>query len=397
MSPLRSAAAAADGTYLPHGRSEGDAPRQIKGTLVDFNQLEHALDGVESIGTWQLELRKAHDDPLDLDESCSTSKNSMAADDNRLRAELDNKVASAVEVHPNKIIFESSENMRALQGVNLQLKEQRIVDHRPKPQNGKNGPHQRKRSPLSAPSLVIVDGVRTPFCKWNTALASLGADELGRIAVNALLTRTGLDPKLVDEVIFGCVCQPAEAANVARVIALRAGIPESVPASTVHRNCASGLEAITTAGERTAAGHGSVFIVGGVESMSQVPLLVKPQAAKKFAALAAAKTALKKLAAFASFRLSDLAPRIAIKLGLTDPVSGLNMGETAELLARENEISRAEQDQFAVESHQHAMAAREKLAAGNLPGLPQRPRHHRGQRSPLGFLARRAGKTQAGV
>jgi acetyl-CoA acetyltransferase family protein len=215
---------------------------------------------------------------------------------------------------------------------------------------------------LSAELLVIVDGVRTPFCRWNSSLASLGADELGRIAVNALLTRTGLDPKLVDEVIFGCVCQPAEAANVARVIALRAGIPESVPASTVHRNCASGLEAITTAAERAAAGHGSIFIVGGAESMSQVPLLVKPQTAKKLGALAAAKTAMKKLAALGKFRFSDLAPRVALKLGLTDPVSGLNMGETAELLARENEISREEQDAFAVESHQHALAARAKQA-----------------------------------
>ena len=80
--------------------------------------------------------------------------------------------------------------------------------------------------------LVIVDGVRTPFCKAGSDLSSLGADELGRIAVSALLTRTGLDPQLVDEVIFGCVGQPAEAANIARVISLRAGIPESVPAMT---------------------------------------------------------------------------------------------------------------------------------------------------------------------
>src|ERR1700719_1892222 len=121
--------------------------------------------------------------------------------------------------------------------------------------------------------LVIVDGVRTPFSKAGTELASLGADELGRIAVNALLAKTGLDPALVDEVIFGCVCQPVDAANVARVIALRAGLPETVPAATVHRNCASGFEAVTTAAERIASGHGSVFIVGGTESMSQVPLL----------------------------------------------------------------------------------------------------------------------------
>src|SRR3954447_10547390 len=110
--------------------------------------------------------------------------------------------------------------------------------------------------------LLIIDGVRTPFCKAGTELAALGADELGRIAVNALLTRTGLDPALIDEVIFGCVAQPAEAANIARVIALRAGIPESVPAVTVHRNCASGFEAFTTAYERLAAGRGTIFVVG---------------------------------------------------------------------------------------------------------------------------------------
>src|SRR5882724_8053641 len=114
--------------------------------------------------------------------------------------------------------------------------------------------------------LVVVDGVRTPFCKAGTDLASLGADELGRIAVNALLTRTGLDPALVDEVIFGCVGQPADAANVARVISLRAGIPEHVPAITVHRNCASGIEAVTQAYEKIVAGRGSTFVVGGTAS-----------------------------------------------------------------------------------------------------------------------------------
>src|SRR5581483_8452299 len=121
--------------------------------------------------------------------------------------------------------------------------------------------------------LVIVDGVRTPFCKAGTDLAALGADELGRIAVNSLLSRPGIDPAIVDEVIFGCVAQPMDAANVARVIALRAGIPESVPASTVQRNCASGFEAFTTAYERMAAGRGSIYVVGGTESMSHVPLL----------------------------------------------------------------------------------------------------------------------------
>src|SRR5437763_14311833 len=209
--------------------------------------------------------------------------------------------------------------------------------------------------------LVIVDGVRTPFSKAGTELASLGADELGRIAVNALLTRTGLDPALVDEVIFGCVAQPVDATNVARVIALRAGIPESVPAITVQRNCASGCEAITLAQEKMRAGRGSIFIVGGAESMSNIPLLFKQRTADKFSRLSRAKTAGKRLQSLAAFRPSDFQPRIGLLLGLTDPVCGLNMGETAELLAREFEVTRADQDGFALESNRRALAARDRL------------------------------------
>ena len=215
---------------------------------------------------------------------------------------------------------------------------------------------------MSSSRLVIVDGVRTPFCRAGTDLAALGADELGRIAVDALLTRTGLDPALVDEVIFGCVAQPVDAANVARVIALRAGVPESTPAVTVHRNCASGFEAVTTAADRMAAGRGSVFIVGGVDSMSNIPLLFRETTARKFAAVTKAKTTTRKLAAFAAFRPSDFEPRIGLKLGLTDPVCGLNMGETAEILAREDGITREAQDAFALRSHERAIAAAERLA-----------------------------------
>jgi acetyl-CoA C-acetyltransferase/acetyl-CoA acyltransferase len=210
--------------------------------------------------------------------------------------------------------------------------------------------------------LVIVDGVRTPFCKMGTDLAALGADELGRIAVSALLTRTGLDPALIDEVIFGCVAQPADAANVARVIALRAGIPQSVPAVTVHRNCASGFEALTQAREKMSTGPGQIFVVGGTESMSNIPLMFNATAAKKFVRLARAKSFGQKLQAFAAFRPADFQPRIGLMLGLTDPVCNLNMGETAEVLAREFGISRAEQDAFALLSHHRAAAARDKFA-----------------------------------
>jgi acetyl-CoA C-acetyltransferase/acetyl-CoA acyltransferase len=193
-------------------------------------------------------------------------------------------------------------------------------------------------------------------------LAGVPADELGRIAVNALLTRTGLDPNLVDEVIFGCVCQPVDAANVARVIALRGGLPEGVPAATVHRNCASGFESLTTAAERMAGGHGAVFIVGGAENMSRVPLLYPDSAAHKFAALDRARDIGARLRALAAFRPADFTPRIALKMGLTDPISALNMGETAEILAREFRISRQRQDEFALRSHELAVAARDRLA-----------------------------------
>lgn len=210
--------------------------------------------------------------------------------------------------------------------------------------------------------MVIVDGVRTPFCKMGTELSTFSADDLGRIAVNALLTRTGLDPALIDEVIFGCVAQPMDAANIARVIALRAGIPESVPAATVHRNCASGFEAFTTAYERMAAGRGSIYVVGGTESMSHVPLLFQEATARKFTDLARSKSTTQKVGALAAFRVSDFEPRAGLKLGLTDPVCGLNMGETAELLAREDGITRERQDAFALQSHQRALAAEARLA-----------------------------------
>jgi acetyl-CoA acetyltransferase family protein len=218
--------------------------------------------------------------------------------------------------------------------------------------------------------LVIVDGVRTPFCKLGSELAALEADELGRVAVNALLTRTGIDPELIDEVIFGCVAQPADATNVTRVIALRAGIPESVPAMTVQRNCASGCEAITLAQEKMLAGRGSIFIVGGTESMSNIPLLFKRAAAEKFSRLARAKTFGQRLQAFAKFRPGDFKPRIGLLLGLTDPICGLTMGETAEVLARQFDITREEQDAFALRSHQRAIAAREKLAQEICPVYP---------------------------
>ncbi len=210
--------------------------------------------------------------------------------------------------------------------------------------------------------LVIIDGVRTPFCKAGTELASLTADDLGRIAVDALLTRTGLDTALIDEVIFGCVSQPPEVANIARVIALRAGIPESVPAMTVHRSCASGFEAFTTASERLAAGRGSIFVVGGTESMSRQPALFQDITVRKFAELTKSRSTKDKLTALAAFRVADFEPRALVHVAQTDSFSGLSMGETADLLAREDGLTREQQDAFALQSHQRALAAEARLA-----------------------------------
>ncbi len=216
--------------------------------------------------------------------------------------------------------------------------------------------------------LHILAAVRTPFARAGTDLAGLDAVELGRAATTALLARSGIDPQVIDEVIFGCVGQPAHAQNVARVIALRSGIPESRPAMTVHRNCASGLEALATAHAKLCAGQGEVFLVGGTESMSNLPLQFPRRAMAKFAALTGARRADRRLAALAAFRPVDFAPVAALRLGLTDPVTEMNMGETAELLAREFQISREAQDAFALRSHQRALAAAE-LRRGEIAPL----------------------------
>jgi len=205
--------------------------------------------------------------------------------------------------------------------------------------------------------VAILAGVRTPFAKMGTSLRELDAADLGRTAVAALLARTGVDPARIDEVILGCVAQPPDAPNLARVVALRSGIPESVPALTVQRNCASGLEAIFEAARRLRMGEGSLYLVGGVESMSQVPFLFPQSAARKFSAVAAAKSPLQKIWALGALRLKDFRPVPGLKLGLTDPVCGLNMGETAEVLAREFSIGREAQDAFALRSHRRAAAS----------------------------------------
>lgn len=215
--------------------------------------------------------------------------------------------------------------------------------------------------------IAIIDGVRTPFCKSMGALGGFGADDLGAVVVTELLARTGLDTKLVDEVIFGNVGQPPHAMNIARVIALKAGLPSDLIAHTVHRNCASGMQSITAAALEIETGRSEIVIAGGTEAMSHFPLIFGPAMTKLFMKLMRARTIGQRLGVLASFRPSYLKPVIALQLGLTDPVCGLNMGQTAEVLAREFGISRQEQDEFALESHKRAAASAEKLGQEIMP------------------------------
>ena len=223
---------------------------------------------------------------------------------------------------------------------------------------------------MTAPAVWILGGIRTPFARAGTAFRHLSAVELGRLAVGELLARQELDPARLDEVILGNCAQPAEAANVARVIALRAGIPEHVPGLTVHRNCASGMEAVGMAAERIQLGRARLVLAGGVESMGQLPLLFPPGFGAWLGDVSRTKHPLARLGAVLRFRPALLRPQPALLEALHDPVCGLSMGETAELLAREFDLRRELQDGFALLSHQHAVAARERLREEILPVFP---------------------------
>ena len=205
--------------------------------------------------------------------------------------------------------------------------------------------------------IAIIAGFRSPMGKAGGVLKNLTAHDLGARIAKEVLIRSKVDLEKIDEVIIGNVAQPAEAANVARVIALKAGIPESVPAFTVHRNCASGMEAMTTAMSKIQNGEAEIIFAGGVESMSNIPLFFGKKMTALFGNLMKAKTLSQKLSVLTSFRLHFLTPVIGLVQGLTDPISGLIMGCTAENIAKDFKITREEQDQFSLRSHQKAEAA----------------------------------------
>jgi acetyl-CoA acetyltransferase family protein len=210
---------------------------------------------------------------------------------------------------------------------------------------------------LSLPPLAVLAGIRTPFAKAFGPLASVPADALGRIALQGALARAGLAPTDVGEVVFGNVAGQADASNIARVIALRSGVPQDRIAHTVNRNCASGVESIVSAWHILAEGRADLVVAGGTESMSNVPLLYSNRARDFFFDLRR-KGFWGRLGMFFSrLRPSLFKPIPALELGLSDPTCGLNMGQTAEVLAKEFGIGREEQDRFALASHQKAVTA----------------------------------------
>jgi acetyl-CoA acetyltransferase family protein len=220
--------------------------------------------------------------------------------------------------------------------------------------------------------LAIVTGWRTPFCKAGGALQRASASDLAAHVFREVLDRTAIAPDAIDEVILGCAGPDAREANPARVAALRAGLPPATPAVTVMRNCASGMEALLHAETRLRAGQGEVFLVGGAESMSNFPLLMGPQLVRFFTRLQKARSLPQRLAALASFRLRSLQPRLALVEGLTDPTTGMMMGDTAELVARRFGVGRADMDAWALQSHQRATDAlrRQRFAREIAPIVP---------------------------
>jgi acetyl-CoA acetyltransferase family protein len=219
------------------------------------------------------------------------------------------------------------------------------------------------------PPIVLAAGLRSPWARAGVAFAKEDAGHLGAHVARELIARTGIDPASLDEVVAGCVGQPFDQANLGRVIALRAGVPQAVPARTVARNCASGIEAVTCSIANIRAGIGHTYLALGVEVMSSYPLVFGPKMTDFFAAMMKARTLGQRLALLTRFRPAWLKPRIALMEGLTDPISGLIMGSTAENLARDFGITREEADAFALRSHQRAAAARARLAEEIVPHL----------------------------
>ncbi len=200
---------------------------------------------------------------------------------------------------------------------------------------------------------VVVAGLRTPFARSGTVLRDATGVQMARHAARELLYRSNLDGREVDEVIFGQVIPSVLAPNVAREVALLPQFPRTIPAYSLNRACASAGQSVTNAHDQIFLGHADVVLAGGVESLSDIPILHSKRMSQILIAASKAKSLGERLRLFASVRPRDLTP---VSPAIAEPSTGESMGQSAEKMAKENSISRDAQDRLALLSHQRAAA-----------------------------------------
>lgn len=213
---------------------------------------------------------------------------------------------------------------------------------------------------LPGRKVYIVDGARTPFIKAAGKPGPYSATDLAVGCGNLLLARQPFEPDAFDEVIIGCIAPSVDETNIARIISLRLGCGKRVPAFTVQRNCASGMQALDTAALNIATGRSELVLAGGTEAMSHTPIVFSRSFAAWLGLWAGSRNVLQRMSTLAAFRPSMLKPIIGLLRGLTDPYTGLSMGQTAENLATRFNISRDVMDEFAVRSHHNLMRAQDE-------------------------------------
>ena len=209
--------------------------------------------------------------------------------------------------------------------------------------------------------VFVVDGARTPFLKARNKPGPFAASDLAVQAGRALLLRQRFEPTDLDEVILGCASPSPDEVNIGRVVALRMGCGKKVPGWTVMRNCASGMQALDSAIANIRGERSHLVLAGGVDALSRAPLLYSEKMVLWFADFAGAKSIGAKAAALLKLNpAAALTPIIGIMKGLTDPMVGLLMGQTAENVAFRFGITRCEMDEFSARSHQRVLAAQKE-------------------------------------
>ncbi|MDY7230406.1 acetyl-CoA C-acyltransferase FadI [Hyalangium rubrum] len=202
--------------------------------------------------------------------------------------------------------------------------------------------------------VAIVRGLRTPFVKAGSVFSGLTALDLGKLVVQELVQRADIDPHEINQVVFGQVIPTLTAPSIAREVVIAAGLPRKIEAFTVARACATSIQAMTTAANAIAVGEADVVIAGGTESMSDAPIFTSRPLAHALVAASKAKSFPDKLKPFQKLKAKDLLP---VPPAIAEYSTGLTMGESAEKMAKENGISREEQDRIALASHHNAARA----------------------------------------